>query len=156
MDTVRWKHGDEFPLLDLVAQFQFKSASSVSFELGTLVDRGSPRLPEMGDEPWDFLLESGSVFVVLGWLDVHHPCEGCHRLQLRVGLPDRYVCWESMRDLVPQVLAALGLPADEPYHVDLCGLSRQTFSEKPQSGFVSYSGGGQYDDPSAAPDRTGR
>ncbi len=79
--------------------------------------RHSPRLPEMeGGEPWDFLLESGSVFVVLGWLDAHHPCDGFHLLQLRVGLPDRYVCWESMRDLVPQVKARqLVLPPDEPY-----------------------------------------
>lgn len=138
MDTARWKHGDEFPMLDLVAQFQFRSPGSVSFQLGKAVDRHSPRLPEVeGGEPWDFLLESGSVFVVLGWLDAHHPCDGFHPLQLRVGLPDRYVCWESMRDLVPQVKAALGLPADEPYHVLLAGLSQQTSTEVPQSGFVS-------------------
>jgi hypothetical protein len=156
MDTARWKHGDEFPILDLVAQFHFKSASSLSFQLGKLVDWDSPRLPERGDEPWDFLLESGSVFVVIGWLDVHHPCEGFHRLQLRVGLPDRYASWESMRDLVPQVKAALGLPADGSYYVSLVGLSQQTSMEEPQSGFVSYSGGGGQEggtaEPAAAPD----
>jgi hypothetical protein len=42
-----------------------------------------------------------------------------------------------MRDLVPRVKAALGLPADEPYHVSLVGLSQQTSMEEPQSGFVS-------------------
>src|SRR5262245_33794513 len=146
MDAGRWNHGGEFPVLDLVAQFQFKTPSSLSFQLGKSVDRNTPRLPEMdGGEPWDFLLESGSVFVVIGYLDAHHPCEGLHRLQLRVGLPDRYVCWESMRDLVPQVKAALGLPPDESYHVSLAGLSRQTSTEEPQSGFVSYSGGGGED-----------
>jgi hypothetical protein len=139
MDTTRWKTGDEFRTLDLVAQFRFKSASSLSFELGKLVDRDSPRLPEMGDEPWEFLLESGSVFVVLGWLDIHHPCDGFHRLQLRAGLPDRYVSWESMRDLVRDVLAVQELPADESHHVYLTGLSQQTSTECPQSGFVSYS-----------------
>lgn len=144
MDTARWKQGDEFAVLDLVAQLQFKSASTLSFQLGTHVSRGSPRPPEMvgDDELMDFLLEASSVFVVIGWLDVHHPCDGFHRLQLRVGLPDRYVCWESMRDLVPQVIAALGLSADESYHVHLAGLSQQTSMEWPQSGFVSYSGGG--------------
>ncbi len=105
--------------------------------MGKLIDRDSPRLPEMGDEPWDFLLESGSVFLIIGWLDVHHPCEGHHRLQLRVGLPDRYVCWETMRDLVPQILAALGLPADESCHAELAGLSQGLITEKPRSGFGS-------------------
>ena len=102
MDTGRWKQGDEFPVLDFVGNFQFKTAASVSFDLGKSVDRHSPRLPEMepdeeridGRDKWDFLLESGSVFVIIGWLDVHHPCDGFHPLRLRVGLPDRYVCWE--------------------------------------------------------------
>ncbi len=137
MHTGHWKHGDEFPVLDLVASFRFCSPTSLSFELGKLVGRDSPRLPEMDGHEWDRLLEHGPVHVVIGWLDAHHPCEGCHRLQLRVGLPDRYVCWESLRDLVPQVKAWLGLPADEPYHVLLAGLSRQTSTEEPQSGFVS-------------------
>lgn len=35
MDTTRWKTNDEFALLDLVACFQFKTDSSVSFQLGT-------------------------------------------------------------------------------------------------------------------------
>ncbi len=139
MDTARWKHGEAFSILDLIAQFEFRTSSSLSFQLGKSIDRHSPRLPEMepgeeridGRDKWDFMLESGSVFVVLGWLDVHHPCEGLHRLQLRVGLPDRYVCWESMRDLVPQVKAMLALPSDEPYCVLLAGLSKQTFTKEP-------------------------
>jgi hypothetical protein len=63
------------------------------------------------------------------------PCEVHHRLQLRVGMPDRYVSWESMRDLVPQVKDALGVPPDEPYL--LAGLSQQTSTEEPQFEFVS-------------------
>lgn len=137
MDADRWGHGDEFLVLDLIAQFRFRSASSLSFELGKLIGRDSPRLPEMGDEPCGLLLEGGPVRMVIGWLDAHHPCDGHHRLQLRVGLPDRYVCWVSMRDLVPQVKAALGLPADEPYHLLMAGLSQQMSTEEPQSGFVS-------------------
>ncbi len=132
MDTTRWKDGDEFAVLDLVAEFQFKTASSLSFQLGTKSD--TLQLSGM-DEPW--VLGAGRVFSVIGWIDAHHPCEGLHRLQLRVGLPDRYVCWESMRDLVPQVKAALGLSPDESYHILLVGLSQQTSTEEPQSGFVS-------------------
>jgi hypothetical protein len=143
MDTTRWKEGDSFPVLDLIAQFAFKSASSMSFELGTHLGPGSPRTPEMKrEESLEQLLQmGGSAFFIIGWLDIHHPCEGSHRLQLRVGLPDRYVSWESMRDLVPQVLAALGLQADESYHVHLAGLSKETSTEWPQSGFVDASRG---------------
>lgn len=145
MDTTRWKHGDEFPVLDLVARYEFKSASSLSFELGKLIDRHSPRLPEMepgeeqidGRDKYDFLLSFGAVFIVLGWLDVHYPCDPFRRLRVRVGLPDRYVSWESMRDLMPQVIAAVGLPGDVPYHVHLVGMSQQTSTEEPQSQFVS-------------------
>jgi hypothetical protein len=133
MDTARWKHPDEFPLLDLIAQFRFKSSTSLSFDLGTKSD--ILQLPDM-EEPLRF----PGIFNVIGWLDVHHPCEGFHRIQLRVGLPDSYVTWESMRDLVPQVLVALGLPADESYQVYLAGLSKATSIEWPQSGFVSYHG----------------
>lgn len=133
MDTTRWKYDDEFPALDLVARFRFKSATSLSFDLGTLSD--TLQLPGM-DEPLAF----PGIFTVVGWLDVHHPCDGYHRLRLRVGLPDRYVSWESMRDLVPQLLTVLGLPPDESYHVHLSGLTRATSMESPQSGFVSYSG----------------
>jgi phage terminase Nu1 subunit (DNA packaging protein) len=43
--------------------------------------------------------------------------------------------------LVPPVISSLGLSADESYHVELTGLSRQTSTEWPQSGIVSYSGG---------------
>lgn len=131
MDTSRWKEGDGFAVLDLVAEFQFKTASSLSFQLGT---KGNAiQLPDM-EEPW--VLGPGRVFTVIGWLDVHYPCEGFHRLQMRAGLPDRYACWEAMRDLVPQVKAALGLPADESYHVYMGGLSEQTSMEEPQSSFV--------------------
>lgn len=142
MDTIRWNDGDGFAILDLVAEFQFKTTSSLSFLLGRKQD--SLQVPDM-DEPW--VLGSCRVFCVIGWLDIHHPCDGPHRLQLRVGLPERYARWKSMRDLVPQVIAALKLPAAESYHVCLSGLSRQTAMEDPQTGFVSYCGGGPQADP---------
>jgi hypothetical protein len=135
MDTARWKHGDEFPILDLVAQFRFRTASSLSFDLGKLFGPEDPRPPEMDEELWEFLHED--VRIIIAWLDAHHPCEGFHRLQLRVGLPERYICWESLRDLAVEAKAALGLPVDEPYYVELAGLSRRVVTEDPQSGFVS-------------------
>lgn len=86
-------------------------------------------------EPW--VLGGGRVFTVSGWIDVHHPCHGRHRLLLRVGLPDRYACWESMRELVAQVKAVFGLPDDESYHVYIAGLSQQICREEPVYEFQS-------------------
>src|SRR5438874_12344603 len=116
MDTALWKDGDEFSVLDLVAKFEFRTASSLSFLLGKL------GIPKLDNEPLQSLLKPGLMFIVDGWLDIHYPCIGVHRLQIRVGLPDRYVSWESMRDLVPQVIAALNLPTDVSYRVFLEGL----------------------------------
>jgi hypothetical protein len=59
MDTACWRDSDEFLILDLVAQFRFRSASSLSFQLGKLVGRDSPRLSEMGDEPWTCCWKAG-------------------------------------------------------------------------------------------------
>src|SRR5262249_42623599 len=104
MDTHRWQSRAEFPILYLTAQFRFRAAPSLSFELGM---KDAPiELP--GAEPG--FLDDLRGFVIIGWLDIHHPCEGYHRLRLRVGLPDRYVSWEPMRDIVRQIIAVLELP----------------------------------------------
>jgi hypothetical protein len=60
MDTTRWKTGDGFVVLDLVAELQFKTASSVSFRLGTKGD--ALQLPGM-NKPW--VLGAGRVFTAV-------------------------------------------------------------------------------------------
>ena len=129
MDTGRWQHGAEFPLLDLTAQFEWKSASSLSFQLGM---KDAPI--ELPNAPPGFDLRG---FVVIGWLDIHHPCEGYQRLRLRVGLPERYANWEAMRDIVQQVIAILELPADESYHIELASPSLRTSTCWPSGTFDS-------------------
>jgi hypothetical protein len=64
-----YEHGDRFLVLDLTASFSFKSPGSISFDLGTLSD---------------------GMFSVIGWVDVHHPCEGHIKAKFRVLLPARY------------------------------------------------------------------
>src|SRR4029079_11451438 len=91
-----YEHGDRFTVLDLLASFAFKSSGSVSFDLGT--DCG--------------------VFKLVGWVDVHHPCEGHIKARFRVLLPARYHGPEQMRDFVQQMFSALGIPADETYEVE--------------------------------------
>jgi hypothetical protein len=125
VDTNRWQIGDEFPLLDLVAALVFKSASSLSFHLGMKGD--TVKLPDM-DEPW--VTGPGVVFTVLGWVDVHHPCEGHIKAHLRVCLSDKYHKWGRMRDLVQQVFEQLGIAADETYEVSFVAASRQTEIEQ--------------------------
>jgi hypothetical protein len=121
MDTNRWKTGQEFVLLDLVAALEFKSASSLSFRLGTKGD--TLQLSDI-EEPW--VMGPGLVFTVIGWVDAHHPCEGHIKARLRVCLPERYLEWEQMRDLVQRLFEQLGIPADETYEADFIAASRQT------------------------------
>lgn len=136
MDTSRWSVGDEFTVLGLKAALEFKTAASLSFKLQASSDTDS--LPEAANLP-PLLLEMGPVQIVLGWLDVHHPCEGAHRLLVRAGLPDRYVSWESMRDLVKGVLTELNLPVDESYRIEMVGVSQQMTLWHPQLEFESTS-----------------
>jgi hypothetical protein len=117
------KHGDRFPVLDLLARFAFKSPGSISFHLGTESDTLS-----LGGET--IAVHPGCVFNVIGWVDVHHPCEGHIKARLRVLLPARYHGWEQMRLLVEQVFSALGIPADETYEAHFVSADRQTGLEQ--------------------------
>jgi hypothetical protein len=125
MDTNQWRIGAELPLLDLLASLAFKSVSSLSFNLGTKGDT-----LKLADREEPMFLGTGIVFTVIGWLDVHYPCEGHIKAQLRVCLPDRYHQWERMRDLVRQVFDRLGIPADETYEAHFVVASKQTEIEQ--------------------------
>ena len=134
MDTSEWVTGREFPVLDLIARFEWKSPSSLSFYLGSekpladVLENPDPRFAG---------LDFGNCFAVIGWMDIHYPCEGFHRLRIRAGVPDQYMTWESARDMVKCVLAALKLPPDESYQVDLVGSSQWMSAVWPQTEFVS-------------------
>jgi hypothetical protein len=116
-----YQHGDEFAVSDLVAKFEFKSASSISFGLGRYLDEllGRPAPPR-------------SVFDQIGWLDVHHPCEGHIKVQLRVCLPIEYLSPEQMRTIVQSTLANLGIPSDETYDAYFVSPLEQTRIDQPR------------------------
>jgi hypothetical protein len=78
---------DGFPLLDLTARFAFETASSIVFDLGRM---GNLRLDDAPE------IESHG-FKAVGWLDVHHPCDGYVRAQLRICLPAEYHPFEKSR-----------------------------------------------------------
>jgi hypothetical protein len=120
-----YEHGDQFPVLDSVAAFRFKSPGSIAFDLGTEAD--TPTLPAGSGA-----LPAGAprVFRAVGWADIHHPCEGHIRVRLRVCLPVRYHEPEQMRELVRSMFSALGIPADETYEAFFVSADRQTRIEQ--------------------------
>ncbi len=106
MDTSRFRpNGPEFTVLDLRTGFEFKTATSIGFHLG----HSRPR-----------------AFFVVGRLEVHHPCEGHVKARLTVVLPEEYHPAERMCDLVRQVFAELGIPADETYEAHFVAPGRQS------------------------------
>jgi hypothetical protein len=98
-------NGPKFAALDLLASFEFKTATSVGFHLGHSRPHG---------------------FFVVGLLEVHHPCEGHVKARLTVVLPEEYHPWERMRDLVQQVFTELSIPADETYEAHFVAPGRQS------------------------------
>jgi hypothetical protein len=104
MDTSRFtKTGDGFPLLDLTAKFAFKSASSVSFDVGRIADVHP-------DEQPDFVI---SAFQVIGWIDVHHPCDSCIKAQIRIRIPVEHHKFEHIEAMIKAICEALSIPSDE-------------------------------------------
>jgi len=104
MDTSRFsKPEDEFSLLGLTARFAFKTDSSISFEVGKVADNS----PE--DDP-TFVI---SAFTVIGWIDIHHPCDSRIKTQIRICMPAEYHTFERMSAMVKATCEALFIPADE-------------------------------------------
>jgi hypothetical protein len=76
MNTSGLTTDNKFTVLDLTARAAFNSASSVSFDIGRLWS------PEGTSQ------EKPIGINVLGWIDVHHPCEGHSMTQLRARVID--------------------------------------------------------------------
>ena len=130
MDTSRFGERDSgFPVLDLSARFAFRSATSISFDLGRYSD--TLRLPGSGLLGGDFVMKvgPGGVFKVAGRVDVHHPCDGHIKAQLHVVLPAEYHTWERMGEFIRGVFEALGISPDETYEALFVGPEQQTVCE---------------------------
>jgi hypothetical protein len=130
VDTTRFSGRDSgFRVLDLSARFAFRSATSISFDLGRYSD--TLRLPSGGPFGGDFVMDvgPGGVFTVTGRVDVHHPCEGHIKAQLLVVLPAEYHGFERMREFVGAIFEALGIPSDETFEALFVGSEQQTAFE---------------------------
>ena len=100
-ETTRWERLGEFPLLDLIAERGFTSASSVTFHLGTKFVN------------WI----GGTEFRVIGHVDLHHPCGGEVKARIRVCLPERYRSAEQMDALARELLERVGITNDETFEL---------------------------------------
>jgi hypothetical protein len=130
VDTSRFGDRDSgFRVLDLSARFAFRSATSISFDLGRYSD--TLRLPGGGPFGGDFVMNvgPGGVFKVTGRIDVHHPCEGHIKAQLLVVLPAEYHPFERVQEFVATIFEALGIPPDETFEALLVSPVQQMVYE---------------------------
>jgi hypothetical protein len=98
----------QFAVLDLIADVEFVTATSIRFQLGNWEDGGGP-----AREP------RGGVFRVVGSVDVHHPCVEHIKAQLVAILPAQYNDVGKMLGFVQTIFAELAIPFDETYEFDL-------------------------------------
>jgi hypothetical protein len=105
MDNSRFcTQHDRFPLLDLTAQFDFKTESSISF----LIGKGT-----------------SCYFGVYGRAEIHHPCTGEFESQakvsIRVYLPAKYLFEKHLNETIRQTLktlyTVLSIPEEETHEV---------------------------------------
>ncbi len=80
----------------------------------------------------------GDVLLGVGWLDIHYPCHGFHKLFIRCGLPKCTTGWETMHDVVGAVKTWLQLPKRTSYRIDLIGQDEHYSMEDPFEGIPCY------------------
>ena len=99
MNTSKFNsHKDYFRVLNLVACLKYKTRGSISFSIGRF---------SLGN----------CVAGGCGWLDVHCPCDGHIKVQIRLMLPDEYYEQDKFKAIIDSVFEALEIPRDETYEV---------------------------------------
>src|SRR5437016_4395343 len=95
MDSQRTvKSATHFEILDLEAKLDFQTESSAGFSVGRTGPLRFPKSEDPGMNQMHELLNKTTnipAFRVLGWIDVHHPCKGHIKAQLRIALPPEHV-----------------------------------------------------------------
>lgn len=120
----------DYPFLDLVGNISSSTSASVSFDVGQKSDYWE------NDQGERTHLGAGRVFHVCGWLDAHYPCRQFHKLKIRSALPDEYIHFEGVHELVACVKRALQLPDHVSWSVAVYSVSTSLSMEHPQSGFI--------------------
>jgi hypothetical protein len=100
MNTSRFSHcGHGFNILDLSAKLAFKSETSISFSVGKPI----------------IIRDKCAGSLAVGWIDVHHPCDGHVKTQLRIRIPVEYHDFHQEKIIIRTVFEILGIPLDETY-----------------------------------------
>ena len=94
-------------VLDVTARLEFSTPSSKSFAL----ERYSKSLCPTRQ---------------LGWIEIHHPCEGHIKAHIRVLLPEDYHQPEKMKQIIEALFAHVGVPVDETYEAHFVSPAAQT------------------------------
>lgn len=116
----------EFPLLDFVAMFAWKTDGSISFMLGKYGDTLTS-----ADWPEPCYIGKNAVFNVFGWLDVQHPCHDHIKARVRAKLSPQYMTFELQREMLHCVFDQLEIPRDETYEADFFVTSDQSAIHQP-------------------------
>lgn len=93
------KRPASFRVLDLHATIAFKTHGSISYNLDK--------------EP-----TNGEGARRVGWIDIHHPCEGPIRSQVRVIITQEYFESNAMNSIVRTALNALSVPVDVHFEAE--------------------------------------
>ena len=89
-------------ILDLLAIPDFQTESSASFKL----ERHSNSLNPCRQ---------------IGWIDVHHPCEGHIKAHIKVFLPEEYQQPDTLENIQQAVFKELAIPDDVTWEVEMVG-----------------------------------
>lgn len=62
----------------------------------------------------------------LGWIDVHYPCDGHIKTQIRVHIPKEYHEPDKMKAMIQAILVLAGIPEDETWETAFIDASNVT------------------------------
>lgn len=109
------KSGEYVSLGDLIATIQTCTQASVCLDLGRFTSKPRDIAPELQE----FLAGAGSKNVeLLGWIDVHYPCEGPFPVLIRLNVPPVYHEHMKILKLVKAVFELLDIPRESQFQAD--------------------------------------
>jgi hypothetical protein len=115
VETAHISKDGDFALLGLTGRVAFRSESSISLDIGWLSNSLTLPFGTNSEENVVFTDDKPFVFHVIGGIDVHHPCDGHIKTQIRMRIPAEYHYVDRMKALLKSVFELLAIPPDETY-----------------------------------------
>jgi hypothetical protein len=121
---------EKYDLLGLLARLRHATTGSAVFDLG--VEGNTLDTPGSDGDRSASHFPNATVFVQKGWLDIHYPCEGLHRLVIRCSLNDVTDDFATMNSIVEVVAQWLSIDHDTiNYHIHLTTGGQTYLMESP-------------------------